>query len=571
MRKFLIIGVVVIAAAVGGYYANQEFNAGSGSDVLAYVPADSIAYVGQLEPYPIDEFIQGQKDYSAVLVAEIDINIKDSHYSEEEKFFMSLEKSYFKSLADPATFRKTFGLPEKLKMISYFVGVIPVIRYEIIDEKALWSLLDNAEQESGFQHKEQTIDKLKYRVYEWSATDKINLNLLVTYENGWATWAISYDKVDAEILKLVLGQAKPEKSLANTSILADMKKKHGFIDSTIGYISNQELITGVTTTDGNNLARMVTQINQIEGDNEFAEIQTPECQKEYASIAANWPQFVIGVRKQDIERGYFEIAFALESKNKKVLDALKSMQGFLPDYIEETGVFGMGVGVDTTNLVAAYDAIRKDLLATPYKCKSLAKIQDGINQSNPAALGMATAMVNGIRGAAFGIDDIKLSKNASDNLVIDDLQAIASVSADDPNVLFNMARGFLPPPANQIVLPEDGSALDLTTIMPFPPEVRIKPMMKIQGKHLIIYSGKTGENLVSKLPAELNASGFYIFKADYSKLIELIKPFVEEEHDLKEGLDMLEAMKMKIYLLLQVKDESIEIFEKAEMKLEKAS
>lgn len=576
MRKVIIAGAVVAAGAVG-YMVSQQGSIGTpaSDSPLTYVPADTVFFTGQLEPFPLNQYLKSTAYSQGNMADELFAEFSEST-DPKELFVASLMKSYFEAVGSPETFQKTFGLPDEIKTLVYAVGLMPVVRYQVTDEQSFWAVLDKAELDSGFKHELRKSKELPYRAYTFENSDKgETFEAVVAYENGWATWTINTHINTPADLDLALAQTKPTSSLKDAGVLKGIQTQHGFTRESLSYLDHQGIVTALTTANGNALATMLTKAIELEGDdknNGLATIRTPECAAEMGAIAANWPRTVVGIRSKDdikitAERSYMKAAMVVESKNKVVLDALTSMQGFIPSYLDKAQVFGMGLGIDTNKLSPALSSIWSNMLEPSYTCEPLMEMQASTREANPAALAMFTGMAQGVKGVALGIQDFSLSMEGPAP-ELKSLDAIVSLSAENPAVLFNMAKTFAPPLAH-IQLPTDGSAVDLSTMLPIPPGVDVKPMLAVKGKHLVIYNGEKGKAIAEGLASEEAASnGLFNFSMDYKKMLAPVLPIIEMAGDpeVTEQLQVLKNIDMRIKMDINLNAQGIELLSEADIK-----
>lgn len=578
MRNILIAGAVVAAGAAGYYFSQQEDGplAPAKSSPLAYVPADTVIFSGQLAPFPLKNYLSSTAFSQAALPDEFYKELESGSDDPAEKFLASLAKSYFQAASSPAQFQSEFGLPDELRMLIYTVGFLPVARYEVTSEAALWKVLDKAEQESGLKHEARTLGEQTFRAYvlDDSPSGKGDrFELLVAYVDGWAVWTANTHLNDEQAVKVALGVEKPAAALADSGKLEAIEKKHGFSKDMLTYVDHQGLVKGFTTADGNSLAKMITQAMQAENDPDaLADIRTPECQAEMGAIAANWPQTVFGMHDMQItaERSYMKGGMVIESNNKVVMDALSAMQGYIPAYLNKAQVLGMGVGLDVNTLGTSLTSIWNNMLEPTYKCEPLIEMQESVREANPAALAMFTGMAQGVKGISAGISDFSLDMD-SPQPTLNTLDAVMTLTADNPAVLFNMAKSFAPPLA-AIQLPTDGSSLDLSTVLPIPPEVNVKPMLALKGKHLVIYSGK-GEEVANGLATEEpTGNGLYNISIDYKKMLTPVMPMIQMAGDpeVAEQLSMLTKMDMNIKMDMKLNAQGIEMISEVDVRAPKA-
>jgi len=571
VRKVIIAGAVVAAGAAGYFFTQQ--GSMSASSPLAYVPSDTVLFSGQLKPFPLKDYLQS----TASMQAKVPEDFKEAMQNEpkaEGRFLMSLANSYLEAAGDPAKFQKTFALPDQLRAVFYAVGFIPVLRYEVTDEQGFWAVLDKAEQDSGLKHEVRKSGELEYRAYLLDNNSKNEkFELLVAYQNGWATWTANTHITDAKTLDIALAQVEPAQSLEKSGKLDTIATKHGFDKGYLSYIDHQELVTAFTTDSGNTLASMITTLLNAEGEADaLADVRNPECKAEMAAIAANWPRTVFGIRSADDlkitpERSLMRVSTVVESNNKAVLDALTSMQGFIPSYLEEKQALGFGFGLEADKLGAGISALWSNMLEPQYKCAPLAEIQAAAQSENPAALAMFTGMAQGVKGAAFSIKDFTLNTQGF-RPKVDSIDGIVSLSAENPKVLFDLAKSFVPPLA-AVQLPTDGTAVDLSTVLPVPNDINVKPMLALKGQHIVIYSGTQGEALANKLGGETPTSnGLMSMAIDYKQMLTPVLPMIEQQADpeVAEQLAVLKNMDLGMKVSLNLNGQGIQMNSEVDVK-----
>lgn len=523
LKKILIIGAVV-AIGAGAIVYNQN-NSTPAYNVLDYVPADTPIFSASLEPFPI-------KNYIASTPKMVDLSDQqsiDELYDPSNpgiNFALSLMKTYQSSLADAGLFIKTFGLPDEVRTYFYTLGLLPVFKIEVANEQAIWDLLDKTELETNFKHKEASLKGHKYRSYAITdETDPVNAEMVVAVNNGLLTITFNSSYSNESLLAMALGIDKAEKSLADTTIIDETINKYNFKKTGLAFINHVELIKGLTTKDGNQLAKQISSIESKSGkDSGLSQIRNEQCASEFNSIAQNWPRTVAGYTQLDITAQESTVSgtMILESKNQAILNALSTIRGFIPSYVDDikNNVFATGLGLDVNQLGNTLNSIWSDLQTPNYTCQPLAEIQASIKQSGDSIgmVGMSASMANGVQGVSLGLLDYTISK-IEQSPKLDSLDALITLSAENPEQLFNSVKMFLPE-LQQVQLTTDGEAVELNTLVPIPSELNITPKLVIKGKHIVIYNGEKGEKAANDLSTEaLTKNGLYNFSFDFKKMV----------------------------------------------------
>ncbi|MFT5880733.1 MAG: hypothetical protein ACI86X_001864 [Moritella sp.] len=527
MKRIIIAASVVTAVAAGGYWVSQQPNNGftNSYDVLAYVPANTVLFSGQLEPFPIRSYLNSVADtYKNTSDEMIEEFYSASEYDPEDKrmkFFISLTKSYMDSMESADKFIATMGVAEQMRGYVYTLGMVPVLKLEVAKPEAIWALLDKAELDSGLSHEQRQLKELTYRAYTLSEPDdEETVELVFAQQNNFLTVTFNTSLNETALLETAFGLSPVEESLASTNMIEDIIKTHSFSDNSIGYINHQAIVNALTAPNESLLGKQIAKLLAKQNDKSLQVLQTPACQTELPAIAANWPRTVFGMNSLSItdSESTFDMSMVVESHNNAILSALKQLTGFIPSYVKDIDntVFAMGIGLDVAQVSPAINAIWNDLQQPSYQCEPLQQMQQSISQQNPAMLGMIASMANGVKGLGFSVLDYSLDETKTEP-ALKDLDALVSLSADDPRALFNMLATFKPELA-QIKLPENNTVVALSSLMPLPLVPGVNAKLLITDDHMIIFTGdkaeKTAQNL-SKVPLVNN--GIYNLSLDYSK------------------------------------------------------
>ncbi|MCW8994665.1 MAG: hypothetical protein OQK77_02500 [Psychromonas sp.] len=522
MKKILI--VAAIAAAGVGSYIFQQQNSASSYNVLNYVPADTPIFSGQLEPFPFKAYLSS----IAAFRNPNEQQLIDDLYAENNpklNFFLNIFSTYQAGLKDPALLLKTFGFPEKLRAYFYTLGLLPVLKTEIENPQAFWNLLDKNELESGFTHRNGTLQSLNYRAYQLTdENDPAKIELIVAINKGLLTLTLNSAYHDQKLLAIALGLTKVENSLASSGKVEELIKTYHFKQGSVGFINHIELLKGFTTTDGNQLAKQITALEKYyPHKHPFTAISNSQCANDFASITSNWPRTVFGYKGLAVndQESTLEIATIIESKNPTILNALRAIRGYIPKYTTDIkhNVVAMGIGLDVAQLAGSFTDIWHDLQTSNYTCQPLAALQSEISQlgSSIGILGMSAAMADGVKGISMAVQDYSIT-HANSSPALESLDALFTLSADNPEQIFNSIKMFSPE-LQQIQLRNNAEPIDLSAIYPLPAEIKLTPKLAIKGKHLVIYNGEKGEKAAQSLSSEqLSQNGIYNLSFDFKKM-----------------------------------------------------
>ncbi|WP_027856641.1 hypothetical protein [Marinobacterium jannaschii] len=568
MRNLVIAGAIA-GAGIAGYLINQSVNQPQDPTqaVLSHVPADTVMFSGQLQPFPMKAYLQS----TALTQPKSPQHLAEALQDESDpraRFFGQLMIAYMDAAGSAETFQQTFGLPDEMRSFIYTLGFIPVARYQVADPQAIWTLLDKAEQESGLSHQLRYLKGQSYRAYPLGEDGK-TLDLLVTERDGWVSITLDTDFNDAAVTEMAFGLTKPAVSLADSDKLAALQKQHGFEATNISYIDHLNLVTGLTTEKGNLLAEMLGNVVKA-GELDLADVRTDACRSELKGVAENWPRIVMGSRETNIsaEKTHMVASAVLESKNKVFMDALNSMQGFLPEYLSQPSVFGFGLGLEADKISPALTSIWNDAMTPEYSCQPLQQMQQSMSGNNPMMLGMVTGMAQGVKGVSMSLLDYSLNTDAT-KPDLDSFEAIVSLSAENPANLVNLAKSMLPQLA-QLELPLDGTAVDISGLLPIPPNFDVQPMLALKGKHLVLYTGDKGAAVADQLKTTAPvANGLLSLSVDYQKAMAPMIPMLQMSADpeLADDIALLQGLDLRLKLDLGPNPQGVELLTEFDMKV----
>lgn len=565
MKKALI-ATAVIAAGVTAYLYQQDSTSSNHAQVpqvseLAYVPADTLFFAGQLTRFPVKQYLTYfSPSYPDDLSAELELELGQSK-EPAARFIASLSRQYAQAVASPDQFVETFGLAEQMKGLFYMVGLLPVLRYEIAQPDALWKMLEKAEQESGLVAKKEQLKGVDVTKYTLVAENDAELELVVSVNNGWATITANTNFNQPADLLQALAIEKPVQSLAQTDTLQTMTTQHQFDAKYLGFVNHVALINGLTGKDDNQFSQMLNQLGGNDIDVEMAELRTEACQNDFADIANHWPRTAFGTQKMVITDESVELnAKMVIESNSTVLKALASMRGFLPDFTTsaQNKIASIAFGIDAAKLSPAVTSIWTDFTEATYQCEPLVSAQQQIKQTNPMMLTMATSMATGVKGVSLSLLDFALSEQQGQPN-IDKLDGIVTISAANPVALFNSVKSFYPP-LMDVKLPADGSSIKLEQYIDLPLQLSQSLELAVKGEHLVLYRGQQAQTLADSLTNQaLDTNGFSNLAVDYQAFFNPVFQFLETTGEtIPPELEMLKEANMQLYFNTDFSTKGIE-------------
>lgn len=535
MKNGILYAAIAAALGAGAYYAIQQQNAGNTAGTLNYVPADTLVFMGDLEPASWKETISPlQARFSQLFtggtstsVQEIErlqkeIDAKPDEWNDGLRVLFGLYAEYVTMLTKGTINPQDLGFSDKLDAAFYTVGALPVLRFKLENEANFDKLIAAAETRTKAKADTAKLKEFSYKRYFFNK-DKHPVAFAIGKKDGFAILTLDLgDMVPADDLAIAFGITKPAKSLKQAATLEQLVQSYGFRKNSLGFINNELLIKTLTRADSP-LAKLLDKISEGESNKSLAEYRTPECQKDIESIASLWPREIFGYTNLDTKGDpiRFDSTFKVESKDAATMASLQKLRGFIPDYgKEDKSLFKAAIGLNVDELAPVTTELWNRATQAQFTCTSLKDIQNSLKMTNPSMLAMGTAMVQGLQGASLDLQELKLKNNATDMPAVEKLSFVASVSSKQPQQLWGMLSMASPELAAQVKLPADGQSVDL----PVPPVMQLPGKIKLglYGQHITVFTGDQGAKFAASLAKQpLTANGFYQLGLDYGLLADM--------------------------------------------------
>ncbi|MCI5115111.1 MAG: hypothetical protein D3919_00040 [Candidatus Electrothrix sp. AW5] len=542
--------------------------------LLDVVPADTIFFSGGLQPFPLKEILQWEADTFNAFKG-LDPKSLFPEMQEKETFWQrmgtELWLSYSALLLSPEAELKKWGIQEKTFSASYTVGLAPVFRISLQDVTAFENKLDELEAKVKITHTSETLGQATYRRYALKKSASVDLIIGVDNKHKQAVVMLDLGVDSEQTLAIALGQQKPEKTLADSGRVEALQKQYNLHPAKIGYIDHQQLITGLTTKEGNSVAKMLQSLASqlhLGVSAVLNELQTDGCRHDLEAIGKNWPQTVFGYTTLDLTASPSRIdsLLVLENKDKALLESLQSLRGFIPQYANnatEQPVVAAGIGLNVEKIAPFLTQRWAAITQKEYKCSFLKDIQKDIKSQQPMALAMMTGMAPGVQGLAFSLMSLELEGKKSDPPLPKSMDALISLAVKNPTVFIQTVSALFPPLA-QLELSADGTPVQLPIPFPLPFPV----MAAIHGSHVTVYTGEKSKALSQSLRSDSldTPSGLLATHLDYGKYYGLIGDALQSvdipEAQQAETKALFEAMKgvtLRMQMNMDVTDRGLEI------------
>ncbi|WP_456418043.1 hypothetical protein [Thiolapillus sp.] len=516
MNKYLLAGVLAVGVAgcsdsdkaekAAAEEAVAEFN------LLALVPVDSPYVFASSRKLPL-ELSEKLLKASAVnledgsLRAELAVSGADTDEAGQD--MVKLVDAFLAELEGKMSAKglESLGLPINGRSLIYGLGMLPVAWVEILDAGKVEAFLSRVEERSGMQAEKLTRGDISYRRFE---LDKLVGILAVGKEH--LIMAVLPAKSEVEMLPLVFGETKPEKSLADTGAFKAFSSKRKFLGYGDGYL---DLVRMAEMALGESQG---INAQVLQGLGVSPKELSAACHGFIKTTVQSVPMISFGFT--EVTDRKYAIRATLET-SPGVAAWLQKMSAPVPGVgVPNDGMVSLGVGFDLPQIRDGIKAMLRNFLETGKGCElvneeELAQAMQGVDVAfNPMLVGM------GIRGFSITVNNIEVDTQTMTPKTVD---AQVLLAATDPKSMFSMA-GMLSPQLAQLDIPTDGTPVrvPLESMSPVAPPT----FAAIKGETLALIVGDTAPDGIDQaLSAPVaDAPPFFSMSYDADKLFQTIGP-----------------------------------------------
>jgi hypothetical protein len=288
---------------------------------FGHIPADSPYVLASLEPIPRSYW----RRFEPVLRAMFD-TVPPPNPAEDPaaRFGAALLRELGASL-DKGGLRKRFGISPEGRYALYGIGVIPVLRHELADSRALLATLERLQRESGFAF---PVASLGGRRYWRFAEDKALFVAAVV--GGHLVLAAGPTAAVDKAMPLILGTELPKPGMGDGAPIRKVIRRHGFAAYGVGYIDTQDLLKAFTSL----LGAAASEI-------------PPLCMEDVAQLARRFPRLAFGYDEISDRRISMRVVLetdaSLAARLKQIAVEVPGLVGGLPP---DRPMLAIGLGVD---------------------------------------------------------------------------------------------------------------------------------------------------------------------------------------------------------------------------------
>ncbi|WP_217877006.1 hypothetical protein [Pseudoalteromonas shioyasakiensis] len=567
MNNKLLAGGAIAIVAGALLYSQNKASVDVDLPELAYVPADTAVFYGQLKPFPYSKYfalmpdaMKGTSDLTPIIAELKTVDDKNA------LFLASLMEKYQQSLSSYDAFKSIWGFGDDYKGMMYAQGLMPIVRFQVADQSSIINSIKQSADEAGIAYTTESLEGVSYTRFAIELEGLDNFNLIASTHNNWATITLTTALSNEQDLRIALGVEKPAQSLAETKKLPELIKTFSLDGNSVGFVDHQRIANAVTGKEDSRLHQMLKELlDKAQQSNALAMISTPECQDDIAAIAAKWPATVSGTTKTRITADYadFDVKAVLQSTDQDLLNTLQAVRGFVPKHTTELDgqMMSVAYGIDVAKVLPLANTLTGAIKSAEFNCGPIVALQNEMQEVSTAGLAMMSGFANGVQGMSVSVQDAALTIDDYNGPQIDKLDAIVTLSATDAHGLYSIAQGFVPPLAN-IKLPANGDAVLINEYIPSPVPLNFDIKMALKGNHIVIFTGDKSAQIAETLESQsVTKNGFVNMAFDVQKILLPLLDTIASTGQLTDEemaeLDSLRDQPVGVYFATDITDNGI--------------
>ena len=433
----------------------------------------------------------------------------------------------------------SLGFPLNGRSLVYGLGILPVAWIETVDPAKVDAFLDRVEARAGVKAQRATLEKIDYRRFDFG-----DLLGILAQKDGYLVAALVPGNSETELLPLVFGDRKPEKSLADTGEFKKFNAGHGFLGYGEGYIDLVRLVEmGLGESRGIN-----AQVLQALGAE--PESVSPACRNLVRYMVQSVPRFGFGFTEAKADRYTMQ---AVVETSPAVAGWLKRLPAPVPGLGSEAdAMFSLGMGLNLPVLRDGLKALLATVLQQGKGCEDVDR--EALAENMQALDMMLNPMFASLKGFNLVVSGVELDPATQEPKSVD---ARFVLAATDPRGMFGMLA-MLNPRLATLQIPADGTPVELPLQEMTP--ASLPAWVAIKGEALGLFvSPEAPKDVDRVLTAPPEPSVLFSLSYNVEKLLKQVGPSLEqgiqtlEGEDAENAREAYEALKRTASLYDQVR------------------
>lgn len=463
---FFIFLALALGACAGSKGKDDDAQA-QGKRLPAYfeeIPADTFYFVGGSEPMPAALIANGLEKFETFRKwgEELDADVPVAGQSLEEANRAAAEAN---KPPEPPEFLlekmggevsaeglEKLGISSSPRVASYMVGVVPVLRFTLSDEKKFLALVDDLEKTYDEPGTELEHQKVSYRRYGAGGD-----YLLLRTTSDEAVMAVVDDDVFEIFLPYFVGAKMPKKSLADDNAFLRTVENNGFKRFGAGYFDFEKMIAyGTGTEQPQGITKAILDKSNFYMD------KSEQCKTEFMRIARMMPKLVAGFRAYD--KTTTDFAFGAELEDGFARELAKTVSG-TPGHntaFAQKSLIEVGLGLDMGKLLDFVVAEAQKVQMQPFQCE---QFQDANRTANNiiGGAGQVPPAMRKLAGFNVLLRNVVLewkADNTKNGTTVWIPRVLGALRTDQPQAFMFLVGQFFPQ-AKQLQAQPDGNPVPI--------------------------------------------------------------------------------------------------------------
>lgn len=549
MRKFFIGAAVIGVAAVAGY---QWLGTDSSIDpklttALSAVPSDTAVLSAYLEPIDMVAYMRQVGGLTPELLEQLQSDFTElmdglsEHENSEQgadaestaninrlKFLFAYANAMLEVISGDVSLEEQMGYAQNTRILSYMVGIAPVIRWETADSARVVAFIESLENEYGVTPDILTVAGETVRSYAIDTGSEQQWSVWLSTNNDWTTLSVHSSATPTADHALLIGaEAAPENVIADGSFDA-IRERYALEYDSVGWMLSEVLTDALSDRQSNRLGRDLRAIfPEAFAEPEFSQWTDAACQADLQTISERFPGFFsdMQVTSVDADNMRIDARMVLPVVHENTIGALQKLRGVVPDFMQRSMddvTFAMALGIDASQLGPVASDLWNATAQADLSCAPLVELQ-AIMQEQPIGGAFAmTNMANGLLGLQVLVNDIDVNGLTQGDF--SGQQVVVSTSLNDVASFYSVLQASFPPLAG-VNLPAVGDTIDISPVMAMGIGVPISANMS-RGEHQLTIA--TMDAVAQQYREQLNQTsieerGLLAVSVDNGKISELIE------------------------------------------------
>jgi hypothetical protein len=335
------------------------------------------------------------------------------------------------------------GLDVEARFAIYGLGLLPAMRVQLRDAKALRGAVDRVQERSGVTFPTRKLGAVEY----WHIDGKDLTGAIAIVDDQLVVGVVPTAIAD-RVLATLLGTDKPAQSLGKSEKFQQLLADHNLGRISAGFVDARTLAESFLG-EGDALGKDVLAALAPRLAERWPQLGDV-CKQEIRQLVALAPRMVFGTDQIDGDGYAGRFVFELRPDLAQEIMTMRAPVGGLDPANMGTPIFAMGMALDMDRALNFAQTTAMAVQAKPFACPQLGELNNAASditrefKSIPPELWKA-------HGFAFALDDLTMAGFLPSNM-----RGYLSVGYSDTKLLLEQARKV--PPFQSETLVDDGSA-----------------------------------------------------------------------------------------------------------------